>query len=349
VSDDDEREAPVEGDDRASAEPASDKAEAESKPKPKPKSTSASTSTSTAADGEGATADDGAGKDAGKDRIDLPKWNRARVKRKQVAGQEQDAFQASVRKAGRQAIRKAPVVLGLIMLVAAAIAGVVWWKGKVDEDAAEATRLLASAAAVQARGEVTDIAAFEEQRKLPPPLPLLGEEAERAQKAEKALGELAAGAGDTEANKVGDLLRAAQTYKDGKFTEAADEYAKWAQANADHDLVFLAREGRALALEASGDIDGALAELETLAGKPQDFYRDQALWHKSRILEAVGRSDEALEVYKQYAEEYPLTEGSIAKHDVVERLQELAPDLVPEGADAPDGLGGLPLGAGFGQ
>ena len=214
---------------------------------------------------------------------------------------------------------------------------------------AEATRLLASAAAVQARGEVTDVEAFKEKRKLPPPLPLFNEEAERAQQAEKALGELAAAAGDSEANNVAELLRAAQTYKDGKFTEAADAYAKWAQANPEHELVFLAREGRALALEATGDIDGALAELDALAGKPQDFYRDQALWHKARILEAAERGDEALEIYKQYAEEYPLEESSIAKAEVVARLKELSPDLVPEGADAPPGLGGLPLPAGLGQ
>jgi hypothetical protein len=59
------------------------------------------------------------------DRMDLPKWNRARVKRKQVAGQEEDAFQAGVRKAGQSAVRRAPLVLGLIVLVSAGIAGVV--------------------------------------------------------------------------------------------------------------------------------------------------------------------------------------------------------------------------------
>jgi predicted negative regulator of RcsB-dependent stress response len=282
--------------------------------------------------------------DAGPDRMDLPKWNRARVKRKQVAGEEEDAFQAGVRKAGQSAIRRAPLVIVLILLVSAGIAGVVWWRGHQAEKDAEATRLLASAAAVQARAEVKP-EGWVNDRKLPFPIPLLDEEAERAQQVEKALGELQATAEGSEADRTADLMRAAQQYKDGKFTDALASYTQFLEGNPKHELAFLAHEGKAMALEATGDIDGALAALDTLAGQKGDFYRDQALYQKARILEAADRKDDAIAVYEQYVEEYPLDQDSLAKPQVIERLRELKPELVPAEADAPGAGGfGLPPG-----
>jgi tetratricopeptide (TPR) repeat protein len=281
-----------------------------------------------------AKADAGTKGDGG-DRMDLPKWNRARVKRKQVAGQEEDAFQAGVRKAGRQAIKRAPVVIALILLVAGGIATALWYRGRSAEQDAEATRILASAAGVQARGEVKP-PGFVHERKLPFPIPLLDEEAERAQRVEKALADLHSAADDSEANRVADLMRAAQQVKDGKFGDAIATWSAFIEHNPEHELVFLAREGKALALEANGDTEGALGELDTLAGQKGDFYRDQALFQKARILEAAGRTDEALAIYEQYIEEYPLDQDSIAKPQVVERLRELKPELVPADADAPE-------------
>jgi tetratricopeptide (TPR) repeat protein len=286
-----------------------------------------------------------AGEDAKGDRMDLPKWNRAKVKRKQVAGEEEDAFQAGVRKAGRQVVRRAPFVLAAILVVSAGIATVMWYRGHRAEEDAEATRILASAAGVQARGEVKP-PDFVDDRKLPFPVPLLDEEAQRAQQVEKALADLQSAAEQSEVDRVADLMRAAQQVKDGKFGDAIATYSAFIESNADHELAFLAREGKALALEANGDIEGALAELDTLAGQKGDFYRDQALFQKARILEAAGRTDEALAVYEQYVEEYPLDQDSIAKPQVVARLRELKPELVPADADAP-GAGGLSLPPGL--
>jgi tetratricopeptide (TPR) repeat protein len=303
----------VEGEAKAEA-----KAEAEEKPAspiPKTKAAAAVEAASTASEGEGATADGG-------DRMDLPKWNRAKVKRKKVAGEQEDDA----------AIRRAPLAFGLIVVVAAVIAGVFWYRGHSAEKDAEATRILAGAAGIQARGEVTP-PGFENDRKLPFPVPLLAAETERAAQVEKGLAELQSAAEGSEADRLAELMRGAQQVKDGKFGDAIATYSAFLDKNPQHELGFLAHEGKAIALEANGDIEGALAELDRLAGNKGDFYRDQALAQKGRMLEAAGRKDEAIAVYETYVEEYPLDKDSIAKPEIIERLRELKPELVPADAD----------------
>src|SRR5690606_34903926 len=113
------------------------------------------------------------------ERMDLPKWNRARVKRKQPGAEAEDAFQGAVRRAGRTTVQRAPLVLAGIAVVAAAIAGGVWLRRSRREDQAEATRRLADAVAYQARGEVvpTEILAEVEQKKRRLPFPAAPDEA----------------------------------------------------------------------------------------------------------------------------------------------------------------------------
>ena len=48
------------------------------------------------------------------------------------------------------------------------------------------------------------------------------------------------------------------------------------------------------------------------------------------MLEALGRKDEAIALYKTHLEEYP-DEGALAQNEVRDRLKELAPDAL-EGA-----------------
>jgi hypothetical protein len=65
------------------------------------------------------------------ERMDLPKWNRARVKRAPAktegAAGETDAFQQGVREAGRAAVRRVPLVVLGVLGLAAAIGGVIWF------------------------------------------------------------------------------------------------------------------------------------------------------------------------------------------------------------------------------
>ncbi len=280
------------------------------------------------------------GKSGDGERMDLPKWNRARVKRKQVKGEEQDGFQAGVRKAGKAALTQAPVVIGVIVLVAGLIAGVVWYRGKQAEDRASATRVLAVAAAANVRGRVGDAEELAD-KKLPPPNPIFADEAAQEKTVEDTLAELRGEMSDSDAASLGELLEAARQMQAGKFDEAKGAYTSFLQANGDHPLRFLAHEGLALALEASGDVDAAVAELDKIAPDSGGFYRDQALFQKGRMLEGQGKADEALATYKTYVEEYPLEQDSLGRDGVVERLEELAPDLVPEQARAGGDLGGL--------
>lgn len=279
---------------------------------------------------------------AGGERMDLPKWNRARVKRKQVKGEEQDSFQAGVRKAGREALSRAPVVIGLIIVVAGIIAGIVWFRGEQAEDRAKATRVLAAAAAADVRGRV-DANTDTPPKKLPPPNPVFADEGAQAQQVEQTLAQLQAELGDTEANTAAELMRASRLMRDGKFADAKGLYEAFLAANADHPLRFLAYEGLAYALEGQGDLDGAVAQLDALAPETGAFYRDQALFQKGRLLEAKGDADGALTTYKTYLEEFPLDQDSIARDGVLERLEELAPDLVPAEAKAAAALGGMGL------
>jgi predicted negative regulator of RcsB-dependent stress response len=299
---------------------------------------------------DAAKASDGDGKSGDGERMDLPKWNRARVKRKQPKGEEQDGFQAGVRKAGKAALTQAPVVIGLIVLVAAVIAGVVWYQGKAAEDRAVATRVLATATAAHSRSRIEVVDPAEAAKKLPPPNPVFPDEGARAKAIDDTLAQLEGELADSDAATLAGLVEAGRLMQAGSFADAKAKYESFLSSNGDHPLSFLAREGLALAQEAGGEIDAAVSTLDAMAPEAGAFYRDQALYHKGRMLEGQGKSDEALAVYKTYVEEYPLEQDSLAKDAVMARLEELAPDLIPAEAKAPaggpGGMMGLPPGLG---
>jgi TolA-binding protein len=196
---------------------------------------------------------------------------------------------------------------------------------------------------------VVDVEQYTKDRKHPFPIPLVNDEEEREQKVTKSLEELDQAAEGSKADVLGKLVEAATLVREGKHADAETAYRGFLEAHPGHEFEFMAREGLAFSLEGQGNVDGALAEFETLIGNEGDFYRDQALWQKGRILEEQGKADEALSVYKQYAQEYPLEEASIARQQVTERLQELAPDLVPKPEEGAGGLGQLGLPPGLGQ
>jgi tetratricopeptide (TPR) repeat protein len=279
------------------------------------------------------------------ERMDLPKWSRARVKRAQPeaeAAAAPDAFQQGVREAGRTAVRRGPLVLGGIVLVAAAIAGGIWWSGARAETVASGTRLLAQPLAWRARGQITDVDRIMKDRPRPPPVPIARDQAELDRNVDTAMTALAA-SDNEQAVTLGLLVRGATAMEKADFAGAQTAYEQFVtKVGTGHHLSFAAIEGIALAKEAQADTDGAIAELDKLAGAVGDFYRDMALWHKARILEALGRKDEALEVYKLYATEYPLDKSSLARNEVRARLSELDPSLVPAEPDASAaGLSGL--------
>ncbi len=285
------------------------------------------------------------GPDPAAERIDLPKWNRARVKRVQpeaATAEAPDAFQHGVREAGRTAVRRGPLVIGALVLVAGAIGGGIWWTRANAEQAALGTRLLAQPAAWRSRGRIMDVDRVMKDRLRPPPIPIARDQAELDANVDAAMATLAASDHERAAT-LGLLVEGATKTERGDFAAAQASYESFlAKVGDGHELSFLAQEGLALAREAQGDTDGALADLDKLAGAVGDFYRDQALWHKARLLEHAGRGDEALEVYRTYATEYPLDKVSLAREQVRDRLAELDPSRVPAdpSADAA-GLAGL--------
>lgn len=289
-----------------------------------------------AAKDTGATATaTGEGESTALERRDLPKWNRARVKRKAPVGEEQDTFQTSVRQAGRTAVRRAPLLLIAVVLVAGGIGGAIWWRGQSAAKAAEATQILATAAAYQARGRVEpELDTVLGERARPPAQPLAKDAAELRERVDAPLAQLETTAPGSDAAKVAVLVRASQAMRDARFADAEGLFRSFVEKHRGHELHFLAQEGVLLAKEAQGDTEGAIAEADTLIGEEKGaFYRDQALWQKARLLETLGRKDDALTVYRQYVEEYPLTDPSIARAQVIERLRELDPASVPAGLE----------------
>ncbi len=288
-----------------------------------------------------------AGADDGGERRDLPKWNRARVKRKAPAGEEQDAFQVSVRKAGRGILQRPWAIIGLIVAVSGIGAGIYAWRKGHEAERAQSTLTLSVAVAFEARGEVfPDLATQIADRVRPLPVPVTEDEATRRKRVDDALADLEAQAPDSPANVAADLVRAARLAKASDFAGAEKAYRGFLERQPGHALVFLARDGLVISLEAQGRYDDALSELEPLLGEAGDFFRDQALWHKARLLEGSGQTEAAIEGYKQYMAEYPLDKASLARDQVKARLEALDPSAVP--AD-PEGEGGLNTLGGFPQ
>ena len=287
------------------------------------------------------------------DRQELPNWSRSRTKRKAnvKAEAEQDAFTRGVMDAGRAAKNQARLWVGLIVLGVSAIGIGVLWKNSRAEARVEATRALSEAAGWGSRAQLATEERMAEDAS--PPDPLYLEASERDEAYEAALARAAA-VDEDEVASLAKLMDAARKLKAGEPGDARTAYEAWVASHAaDHPMMFLAREGRGLALEAEGDLEGALANFEamTAEGGSDRFYADVALWHQGRLLERLNRTADAVAVYKRYLELYPEGQrASIALADVKERLRELdapkpeapsseaapeAPDAVPVAPDAP--------------
>lgn len=279
--------------------------------------------------------------------MELPTWDHSRSKRRGgEQGPEDDQFVAGVKEVGRGARRRGPLVIAsALAAVAVIVTVVVVYSGK-QQAGAKATRQLATAARYESEGEIGDPALLLGASKGKPVAPIVKDEAERAAAVDKALDALEAEAPKSEAALSGVLMRAAGLLRAGDAAGAEAAYRDFlARAGAGHPLVWAAREGVAFSLEAQGNVDGAIAELDALAGQKGAFYRDMALYQKGRMLERQGKTDAALEVYRQYIAEYPLEKPSLAQNEVRKRLEELDPKaLAGQGAaDSPlqivDGAG----------
>jgi tetratricopeptide (TPR) repeat protein len=116
--------------------------------------------------------------------------------------------------------------------------------------------------------------------------------------------------------------------RNGDFDGALTEYDSFLEAaDDDHPMRFLALEGKGHALEGKGEYEAALEVFAAIAPHPTDFYRYMALYHQGRVLEALGRTDEALAIYELYFQEFPITREEMATPLVLERVEKLDPDF----------------------
>ena len=282
--------------------------------------------------------EDGAKTPATQERQELPQWNRGKTKRKAnvKAEADQDAFTRGVMEAGRAAKAQSRLYIGLIVAGLAIVGGVVWYLQRSEGHSVEATRVLSDAVGLQARSRVVDA---EVLANFPtPPDPLF--ETEEARDAARAEALAAARAvDDADVAALAELVAAADAFRSGDHAAALAGYESFiAKQPADHPLIFQAREGRGLALEAQGDLEGALANFEAITADGQDsrFYADVALWHQGRLLERLERVPEAVAVYKRYLETFPEGQrSSISLEKVKARLRELDVPSPATGAAAP--------------
>ncbi|MGB1014215.1 MAG: tetratricopeptide repeat protein [Nannocystaceae bacterium] len=277
------------------------------------------------------------------ERMDLPTWSRRKTK-KRPQEDTGDAFQGSVRRAGKAAVKRMPLMIaGAVLLVGVVVAVVaVLEQGK--ESRAKDTKVLADGVAYQSRAQIADP---EQVGKTEPPWPVVQDEAQRAAKVDEILTNLGQEAAGSDADISGELVRAAREMRTGKLAEAAETYRNFlAKAGDAHPMRFLATEGLGLALEAQGNLEDALVKFEELAGEEKAFYRDMALWHQGRVLEALERKDEAIAVYRKYNTEYPVSGNAMGHEQVRERLEALDPAALeaPVDADATKSADPAPAG-----
>lgn len=132
-------------------------------------------------------------------------------------------------------------------------------------------------------------------------------EAERGEAFLKALGDAKKLGGSFATNA--ELLRAATLFKLAKYDEAATAYKAFLDKAKSSPFRFAALEGLGYALEAKGDLDGALARFAELDPDPKKtgsgLGEERALWHQGRILSAKGDKAKAIEVLKKLVADFP--------------------------------------------
>jgi len=122
--------------------------------------------------------------------------------------------------------------------------------------------------------------------------------------------------GGSDPTHAGALVRAGCLLDSGKTAEAIKAYRAYLSAASSRDPYrFLAYEGLGYALEREGKLSDALNEFQRMApeGSPM---RDRAMWHEARLLEAQGKTKEALALYKQILDKYP---GTVLRDEIVTR------------------------------
>lgn len=251
-------------------------------------------------------------------RMDLPAWGQGKSKRRRNQPPSEDgaalpegvpsfdAVDRGVARVGRPMFNHVFLVVGGLIVVAALIAGIQYWRGQGQAGDAASTRALAKGLAPLARGQV--VPEGEDMPKVAND-PLARTRKELLDQADTAL--RAAAAGDDPAALAAKMAQASLAMRQGDPKAASQGFSDFlANAGPDHPLRAAAAEGLALALEQSGDLNGALGKLNAL---PSPLSVRQ-LWHRGRILAALGKKNEAeADLKKASAEPQTSLEARLAK------------------------------------
>jgi hypothetical protein len=96
----------------------------------------------------------------------------------------------------------------------------------------------------------------------------------------------------------------------GRADEAVKAYEEILKDGPDDRIRFLAHEGLGYAQEAKGDLTAAAAAFDKLTEdaavfKEGGFYKERAAYHKARLAELRGNSDEAKKLYREVLDKNP--------------------------------------------
>jgi tetratricopeptide (TPR) repeat protein len=106
------------------------------------------------------------------------------------------------------------------------------------------------------------------------------------------------------------LVKAKYLLSLGQAKEAGAVYRALLEGAVDKRLKFLAQEGLGYALEATAKLDEAIAVFDAAAKDAEragNFHRDQALFHKARLLAKKGDGKQAKTVFRKILEVAPQT------------------------------------------
>jgi tetratricopeptide (TPR) repeat protein len=235
------------------------------------------------------------------------------------------------------------VFFGVIAVIVVTYTTWHWWQDRKDAAATEyyaraviiSQRPLKSAA--EEEGEEGAEGAKDKKRPQVPPDPRgIPTEFASAQARSRAvlvaLEELAAEYGDTEVGRQGLLLQGEALFELGRYDDAAARYREYASGGGPEELVLSAREGIGYALEAKAaaekdakarqaGLEQALKAFQDMQPQGEGQRRDEALFHQARILEQLGRKDDARKTLQQITQQHP---ESPLKRDVETRLTALS-------------------------
>ena len=119
------------------------------------------------------------------------------------------------------------------------------------------------------------------------------------------------------------LVRANSLLRLGKGGDAATAFQQLLQGETDKGMRLVEQDGLALALEAEGQVDKAIAAYGTMASEAQavgNFYADRALFGKARLLQKQGKGKDAEKVLREILEKMPKT---LLRREIDDRLAAL--------------------------